>query len=172
MTIVLIILYLILASIGDEPPEETLKFLGIFAGIEVIAVIIASITKGNNSKTERIGGVEKLLYKKGATYKNAQEYERYVAYWLEQKGFHDVRITPKSGDYGADILCKDSKGNKVAVQCKLYSKPVGYRAVQEVISGMHYYNCNIAMVVTNSTYTKQAMTAAKKVNVKLIENLK
>ena len=83
-----------------------------------------------------------------------------------------MMITPKTGDYGADIICYDRCGTKYAVQCKYYSKPVGYRAVEEVLGAMHYYGCNSAMVVTNSTYTKQAVTAAKRVGVNLLQNVR
>ncbi len=124
------------------------------------------------AKTTRIGLIDRISYKEEFTGDNGHDYERYVACWLENQGYRDVKVTPKSGDYGADILCIDSDGYKVAVQCKLYQKPVGYKAVEEVLAAMHYYGCNIAMVVTNNTFTKQATSAAKKVGVKLIENVR
>lgn len=104
--------------------------------------------------------------------RNGNEYERYVAWWLGTQGYRNIQITPKTGDYGADIICYDWNGTKYAVQCKYYSKPVGYRAVEEVLGAMHYYGCNSAMVVTNSTYTKQAVTAAKRVGVNLLQNVR
>lgn len=104
-------------------------------------------------------------------YQTPYEYEQYVGSLLTYKGYKNVQVTPKSGDYGADIICKDKKGNKYAVQCKMYSKPVGYKAVEEVLGAMHYYNCNRAIVVTNNTYTKQAVEAANKVGVILWKNI-
>ena len=104
-------------------------------------------------------------------YQTPYEYEQYVGSLLTYKGYKNVQVTPKSGDYGADIICKDKKGNKYAVQCKMYSKPVGYKAVEEVLGAMHYYNCNRAIVVTNNTYTKQAVEAANKVGVILWNNI-
>lgn len=104
-------------------------------------------------------------------YQTPYEYEQYVGSLLTYKGYKNVQVTPKSGDYGADIICKDKKGNKYAVQCKMYSKPVGYKAVEEVLGAMHYYKCNKAIVVTNNTYTKQAVEAANKVGVVLWKNI-
>lgn len=105
------------------------------------------------------------------TYTNGHEYERYVAWWLGQNGYSNVKVTQKSGDYGADVLCKDKAGRLVAVQCKMYKGSVGYKAVQEVIAGMHYYKCDRAMVVTTGTFTKQAVTAARKCGVELKERI-
>ncbi len=108
-----------------------------------------------------------------ADYNDAYDYERYVAATLLMTGrFAEVKITKKSGDYGADIICKDEKGNNWAVQCKMYSNPVGYKAIQEVVSGMHYYNCQYGMVVTTSTFTNQAIDAARKIGIELIPNYK
>ena len=101
-----------------------------------------------------------------------KDYENYVAFWLMLNGYGNIELTPKTSDYGADILCTDRFGRKWAVQCKLYSKPVGYKAVEEAIAGAHYYQCHGAMVVTNSTFTKQAKKGAKKTGVVLWQKVK
>lgn len=107
------------------------------------------------------------------SFNTAYDYERYVAATLMKNGkFSEVKITKKSGDFGADIICKDDYGNRWAIQCKMYSKPVGYKAIQEVLSGMHYYNCQYAMVVTTSTFTNQAIVAARKIGIELVQNFK
>jgi hypothetical protein len=70
-----------------------------------------------------------------------------------------VKCTKASGDYGVDVLA--SKGrNRYAIQCKLYSNPVGLGAVQEVAAGMKHYGCNVGMVITNNTFTSQAIRLA------------
>ena len=77
-----------------------------------------------------------------------------------------VRLTPKINDQGADlILTRD--GIRTVVQAKRYSKPVGNKAVQEVISAREYYDCNKALVVTNNKFTKSAIELARRTNVKL-----
>ncbi len=105
------------------------------------------------------------------SYKNGYEYEKYVASKIMATGnFRSVAVTTKSGDYGVDILCEEDDGTTWAVQCKMYSEKVGYKAIQEVVSGMQYYSCKRAAVYTTSTFTAQAKDAAAKMNVLLFEN--
>lgn len=44
---------------------------------------------------------------------------------------------------------------------------VEVKAVQEIVSGMHYYGADKAMAVTNSYFTKPAMKMAEKCKVVL-----
>ena len=128
--------------------------------------------RAKNVRCERVGLLGHLAYDVGFSAADGYEYERYVACWLERKGYRDVGITPKSGDYGADIICYDRKKKKWAVQCKYYSKPVGYKAIEEVLGAAHYYGCGGAMVVTNSTFTRQAVEAANRTCVKLVDRVR
>lgn len=89
-----------------------------------------------------------------------REFEEFVAAVMEGCGYEIEEITVASGDYGADIIAW-ADDEKIAVQCKRYSKPVGVKAVQEVISAMKHYDCERAVVITNSTFTKQAYTLAE-----------
>lgn len=92
---------------------------------------------------------------------NGEEFERYCAALLGKNGFTRIQMTPGSGDQGIDILAwKDQV--KYGFQCKCYSRPVGNRAVQEVYSGKNFYNCNVGVVITNSSYTASAKELAKK----------
>nr|WP_294665236.1 restriction endonuclease [uncultured Blautia sp.] len=100
---------------------------------------------------------------------NGHKYEYKCARMLRRKGFHHVEVTRKSGDQGVDIIAY--KGfSKYAVQCKYYSYPVGNKAVQEVYAGGKYYDCDRCIVMTNSTFTKAAISAANKLDVKLWDN--
>lgn len=98
---------------------------------------------------------------------NGLQYEKFVAYQLSAQGFRNMRETPKTGDYGADLLCFDLCGRSCAVQCKYYHKKVGYKAVQEALSGAKYYNCSRAILVTNIGYTRNAKKGAKRLGVDL-----
>lgn len=99
------------------------------------------------------------------------EYEHHVARYLTGRGYHGVKVTKGSGDYGVDVIAH-RHGKKYAVQCKLYSGSVGLSAVQEAVAGKAMYNCDSAMVVTNSTFTRAAHELAKANGVILIENIK
>lgn len=98
------------------------------------------------------------------------EYERKCAELLKAKGFTDVKVTPGSGDQGIDILAKKSR-KKYGVQCKYYEGAVGNKAVQEAFAGASYYDCAIAMVITNSKLTAAAKELAKKLNVEVWEGV-
>ena len=107
--------------------------------------------------------IRKLMPKK----ERAIAYEQYVAKQLRSQGFCGVQLTPATGDFGADILCFDRLGNSCAVQCKLYSKPVGYHAVEETLAGARYYNCKRAILVSNNQFTKSASRGAQRLGVEL-----
>jgi len=88
-------------------------------------------------------------------------FEEYVGDMLENIGYSNVSITKASNDYGVDVLAE--KDNiKYAIQCKNYSSPLGNTCVQEVYSGKNYYNCHVAVVITNTTFTKNAEELAQK----------
>ncbi|EKQ8001606.1 restriction endonuclease [Raoultella ornithinolytica] len=96
------------------------------------------------------------------------DYECYCADVLNSNGW-DARTTPGSGDQGVDVIA-EKNGLTVALQCKKYSNPVGNAAVQEVVSGKDYWGADIAVVITNSTYTPSARALAKVHNVHLLHH--
>lgn len=101
---------------------------------------------------------------------NGYEYEEKCGEYLLKKGFTNVEVTPKSGDFGIDIIaCKD--GTKYGIQCKYYDKPVGNKAVQEAYAGSTYYKCDKPMVITNTTFTNQAKALAESLGVELWEDV-
>lgn len=97
-------------------------------------------------------------------------YESYVASLFVNKGYA-VRRTPKTGDFGADLLIHSpSPPHELfyVVQCKYSStSPIGNDAVQEAFSACHYYKAEEAIVVASSQFTRNAHEAAEKLNVKL-----
>ncbi len=87
-------------------------------------------------------------------------FEAYLAALLRDHGYRNVQLTKKSGDFGVDILA-DMNSERYAIQCKLYSAPVGNKAVQEAYAGRAHYGCDVAVVATNSVFTKAAVTMAE-----------
>jgi restriction system protein len=98
---------------------------------------------------------------------NGWEFEEYCADILRKRGFYGIEVTQGSGDYGIDIVAYGENGLKYGIQCKRYEGNVGWHAVEEAKAGVEYYNCNVAAVMTNSFYTKQAIEGAKKIGVLL-----
>lgn len=95
------------------------------------------------------------------------DFELYLKALIEEKleGAY-VETTPASGDHGADLIVH-FKGISVAVQAKYYTGTVGNAAVQEIHSGMGFYDADYGMVVTQSKYTEHAKSLAMKLGVHL-----
>jgi HJR/Mrr/RecB family endonuclease len=78
-----------------------------------------------------------------------------------------VIMTSSSGDWGVDLIV-GHRPNRVAVQCKRRSRPVGPGAVQEVVAGAAMHDCSRTMVVTNHEFTAAAHTLAEHHGCKLV----
>lgn len=82
------------------------------------------------------------------------EFEIFCADQLRQSGWN-ARVTRQSRDQGVDVVAEKA-GVRVVLQCKLYSRPVGNKAVQEVAAGKAHEQAHCGAVVTNSRYTSAA----------------
>jgi restriction system protein len=82
------------------------------------------------------------------------EFERFCAEQLRRCGWN-ARVTTASRDQGVDIVA-ERLGIRVVLQCKLYSNPVGNKAVQEVTAARNHERAHYAAVVTNNRYTLPA----------------
>ena len=97
---------------------------------------------------------------------DGREFEQLVADVLRANGFSSVRLTKASADRGVDVTAiKD--GKRYAIQCKRYASKVGNAAVQQVYAGKAIYGCDVAVVVTNSSFTDQAKQDACALGVEL-----
>ncbi|TYQ18046.1 UNVERIFIED_CONTAM: putative endonuclease distantly related to archaeal Holliday junction resolvase and Mrr-like restriction enzymes [Acetivibrio alkalicellulosi] len=95
------------------------------------------------------------------------EFEVYLKTIFERLGYN-VEVTKKSNDQGADLIIqKDTE--RIVVQAKFYSNPVGNKAVQEIVAAKAYYQSNKSMIVTNNTFTRSAIELAEVNDVTLID---
>ncbi len=94
-----------------------------------------------------------------------ERFEEYLMAQFRRKGYR-VRLTPVSGDFGADLIMRKWRRSYV-VQAKRYSGSVGIKAVQEVIGAMQYYDIENGMVITNSYYTRAAKELAEASGIEL-----
>lgn len=97
------------------------------------------------------------------------QFEYQCAAILKRKHFSKVEVTKSSGDQGVDIIAYKHR-KKYGIQCKYYTYPVGNKAVQEAYAGANFYDCNKAMVMTNTTFTRSATELAEKLEVELWAN--
>ncbi|MDE7327870.1 MAG: restriction endonuclease [Lachnospiraceae bacterium] len=120
-------------------------------GIAIIYLLKFKNTKNKNIDFDTMGG---------------HEFEYFCSELLKSNGFNRVTVTQGSADHGIDILA-NFKGVRYAIQCKRYKKNVGNRAIQEAFSGKAIYRADVAVVLTNSYFTKQAKNDALILNVQL-----
>jgi restriction system protein len=97
-----------------------------------------------------------------------EEFEHYCAAVLREMKWK-ARVTPASGDQGVDIVA-DKRGMRIVIQCKKYSKPVGNRAVQEVVAAIAHEGAQRGVVVTTSDYTRAAEKLATSNEVLLLHH--
>lgn len=95
-------------------------------------------------------------------------YEKSIEQIFSALGW-EARQTKSSGDQGADVIA-EKDGYICIIQCKLYSQPVGNKAVQECFSATKFYNGDSGIVVTNNSYTKSARTLADSNGIKLLHH--
>ena len=94
------------------------------------------------------------------------EFERRCADYLKLSGWA-ADTTAGSGDQGVDVIA-EKRGVRVVLQCKLYSRPVGNKAVQEALAGKMYAGATCAAVVTNARFTPSACNLADRTGVMLL----
>lgn len=119
--------------------------------------------KKQNAKNKRI-----RIAQANIDLMDGHEFEYFCGNLLVQMGYYNVEVTKGSGDQGVDVIAyKD--GCKYAFQCKRFSGNVGNRAVQEVIAGKKFYNCDYGVVITNRYFTNSAIELASKTGIILFD---
>lgn len=86
------------------------------------------------------------------------EFEDHIARIARSCGV-PVIMTSVTGDWGVDLII-GNRPDRLAVQCKRQSRPVGAGAVQEVVAGAPMHGCTKTMVVTNHEFTPAAVKLA------------
>lgn len=97
------------------------------------------------------------------------EYEQFVMFCVKDTG-HVCKKVGGTGDYGADLIV-DVNGKSLVIQCKFYSAPVGYDAIQQVYAAKSIYKGSWCCVVSNAGFTRQAIVGGKKLGVKLLSHV-
>jgi HJR/Mrr/RecB family endonuclease len=96
------------------------------------------------------------------------QYEVYCAEELKRYGWN-AAVTKGSRDQGVDVVAT-KLGIRIVLQCKLYSQPVGNKAVQEVVAARNFVRARFGIVVSNNSYTTPAHTLAAANGVYLIHH--
>lgn len=101
------------------------------------------------------------------------EFEHFVANLWEDKGWQ-THVLPESNDYGIDVVAtkSDPTPQKILIQAKRYAEDnrVGAPDVQQYRSLLEQEpDADSVVIVTTSSFTKQAQEIADRVNVKLVD---
>lgn len=78
-----------------------------------------------------------------------------------------VESTPKSGDFGADLIVENNEGSRIVVQCKRFKSRVNLQAVQEVVGAMGHYAGDMGIVITNNSFLNSAIKLAESHDIEL-----
>ncbi len=85
-----------------------------------------------------------------------REFESFIAYLFSVNGYilEDADYSP---DFGADLIVS-YEGKRSAVQIKRYheSHRVGLQEVRQLISAKEYYQCDLAMLISTSSFQRSA----------------
>lgn len=127
--------------------------------------MINYLTKSRKNREEE--ELNRSLTIANIDYMNGLEFEHYISKILNSKGYK-ARVTRASNDYGVDIVASD-KDDKYSIQVKRYNTNVSRRAVSDAVAGKSIYNCNKAMVITNSFYSPGAIELAKSTSCILVD---
>ena len=87
------------------------------------------------------------------------EFEEFISNLFCKMGY-DSKTTKTSGDQGIDVIVKKDN-QKIGIQCKRYSGNISNSAIQEAIAGKSFYRLDNVIVITNSFFTKSAISLAE-----------
>ena len=96
------------------------------------------------------------------------EYEHFCAEQFNNNNWK-AKATQGSSDQGVDVIATKNNITLVA-QCKRFKKPVGNKAVQEIVAGIKYYQANKGVVIAPNGFTKSAEKLAEANQILLIHH--
>lgn len=97
------------------------------------------------------------------------EFEAFVGRLLDSQGYTSIALIGRSGDRGVDLAALDPKGIKTVVQCKRYFiHKVDSTPVQRLHSFAITRGAKRKILITTSSFTKQAIDEAKITNTELV----
>ena len=128
--------------------------VAIAAGMPALPAFLVGVLRGAGTP----GAREDPAVAKQAM--SGTEFEDHVARIARSTGT-SVIMTAVTGDFGVDLVV-GRRPNRLAIQCKRQSRPVGAAAVQEVVAGALMHDCVHTMVVTNHDFTPAARSLAER----------
>lgn len=168
MLLLFVLIYGIAWSVGQailSPFGRQNVIYSLAIGLAVLAIfaaVLAGVAFKNRYRRLRAIRLADVAHMEGL------EFERYVCRLMEGQGYRNVENVRGSGDFGVDIIA-ERDGVRYAVQVKRYKGKVSRRAISDAVAGKYHFNCDAAMVVTNSYFTAGALQLAQSTSCTLID---
>lgn len=109
---------------------------------------------------------DEAVPREGSSSAQGRRFEHSVAARLSEFGW-EVTLTPGSGDFGCDVIAVCGS-EKLVVQCKNWSGPVGYDAVKEAYAARGFHSATHAAVIVSGGFTNAAKAGAARLDVHLL----
>lgn len=96
---------------------------------------------------------------------DAYEFEDFVLRLMQKLGYKGW-LTPKSGDFGVDVIAEKDK-SRLAIQAKKYSSQnmVSVKDVNQLAGGAKYWECAGSLLVTTSALSGNAKLLCEKLKI-------
>ena len=131
------------------------------------------LTWGDPEDSSIIEILEDEMKKNAAKLEYSDQMDPYVYehFCAEQFNINNwiAKATKGSSDQGVDVIATKDNITLVA-QCKRFKKPVGNKAVQEIVAGMKYYQASRGVVIAPNGFTKSAEKLAEANQILLIHH--
>ena len=122
-----------------------------------IISIIEKCNKYSDDKVQVLGEKVRML--------PARQFEFEIANLFRCKGYTSL-ATQFTNDDGVDVFASSDQ-EKIIIQCKRWTHPIGRSVVDELAGVQKRYGANRAIVATTSTFTEDAKQAALKHHIDL-----
>jgi hypothetical protein len=174
------------------------KFEGLYKEIIAYEEKVKSYENGNlearfpeisnfnfNLSTYSESIIKSILEKEEQTIKkelDAIHRKNEINYWLGLDGYtfeeeiaklyislgHKVKITPKSGDGGIDLILHNKEGKQIFVQCKNHKKPVGVGVIRELFGVVSSGGAEKGILICSSGITNGGIEFGKKNSIEIL----
>lgn len=157
-----------IATLQQTNNEEQQIQLQLKTDNKQLQTSVNELTEKKNKLDEMLKNRNKMFVETELKYidhLDGWSFEKYCSDLLVKLGYTSV-TTKGSNDYGGDILATYNYRTYV-IQCKRYNQPVSAKPIGEVLRSMKHYKCQNGVILTNSTFTSNAIEEAQDCDVEL-----
>ncbi|MGW4806364.1 restriction endonuclease [Kitasatospora sp. NPDC004272] len=151
--------------------QHLLLLLGLLAATLAAALLVVR-HRAAASRREHEARVAQLRHIGAFLTMGPKDFEHALATLCRRDGCTKVTVVGGAGDLAADVLATTPTGQRILIQAKRYGPRtlVGSQDVQKV-NGTYrdVHRCDLALVVTTSTFTKAAAAFCTRVGIRTVD---